>query len=53
MDLPGYLQKIEHLIKNNFTLKKVWGAYKNAKFGLISYEKTFLATQKSNLGQNT
>ena len=34
MDLPDYLENIEHLIKNSFTLKKVWVywyAYKKRK----------------------
>ena len=28
MDLPGYLENIEHLIKNRFTLKSNEFAYK-------------------------
>ena len=28
MDLPGYLENIEHLIKNSFTLKSNEFAYK-------------------------
>ena len=54
MDLPGYLENIEHSIKNNFTLKskKIDDVLiKNIKFGPISNQKIFLATQKSNLSQ--
>ena len=50
MDLPGYLGNIEHSIKNNFTLKSNEiddVLMKNIKFGLISNQTTFLATQKS------
>ena len=56
MDLPGHLKNIEHLIKNNFTLKgnEIDDVlkYKNITFGPISNQTTFLATQKSNLSQN-
>ena len=38
MDLPSYLENIEHSIKN-------------IKFGPISNQTTFLATQKSNISQ--
>ena len=55
MDLPGYLENIEHSIKNSFTLKSNEiddVLIKNIKFGPISNQTTFLATQKSNLSQN-
>ena len=55
MDLPGYLENIEHSIKNNFTLKSNEiddVLIKNIKFGPISNPTTFLATQKSNLSKN-
>ena len=55
MDLPGYLENIEHLIKNNFTLKNNEiddVLIKNVKSGPISCETTFIATQKLNLCQN-
>ena len=54
MDLPGYLENIEHSIKNNFTLKSNEiddVLIKNIKFGPISKQTTFLATQKSNLSK--
>ena len=54
MDLPGYLEIIEHSIKNNFTLKsnKIDDVLiKNIKFGPISNQTTFLAAQISNLSQ--
>ena len=54
MDLPGYLENIEHSIKNNFTLKSNEiddVLIKNIKFGPISNQTTFLTTQKSNLSQ--
>ena len=54
MDLPGYLENIEHSMKNNkFTLKsnEIDVLIKNIKFGPISNQTTFLATQKSNLSQ--
>ena len=54
MDLPGYLENIEHSIKNNFTLKSNEiddVLIKNIKFGPISKQTTFLATQKSNICQ--
>ena len=54
MDLPGYLENIEHWIKNNFALKSNEiddVLIKNIKFGTISNQTTFLATQKSNLSQ--
>ena len=54
MDLPGYLENIEHSIKNSFTLKSNEiddVLIKIIKFGLISNQTTFLATQKSNLSQ--
>ena len=54
MDLPGYMENIEHSIKNNFTLKSNEiddVLIKNIKFGPISNQTTFLATQKSNLSQ--
>ena len=56
MDLLGYLENIEHLIKNSLHWKKYDFTdvlIKNVKFGLISHETIFLATQKSNLRQNT
>ena len=46
MDLPGYLENIEHLIKNSFTLKSNEFAYKNVKYDLISYETTFYKPKK-------
>ena len=55
MDLPGYLEYIEHLIKNNFKLKinEIDDVLiKNVKSGPISCETTFIATQKLNLSQN-
>ena len=54
MDLPGYLENIEHLIKNNFTLKSNEiddVLIKNIKLGPISNQTIFSATQKSNLSQ--
>ena len=54
MDLPGYLENIEHSIKNDFTLKSNEiddVLIKNIKFGPISNQTTFLAAQKSNLSQ--
>ena len=54
MDLPGYLENIEHSIKNNFTLKSNEiddVLIKNIRFGPISNQTTFLATQKSNLSK--
>ena len=54
MDLPGYLENIEHSIKNNCTLKsnEIGDVLiKNIKFGPISNQTTFLATQKSNISQ--
>ena len=54
MDLPGYLENIEHSIKNNFTWKSNEiddVLIKNIKFGPISNQTTFLATQKSNISQ--
>ena len=53
MDLPGYLENIEHSIKNSFTskIKEIDDVLiKNRKFGPIS-NQTFLAIQKSNLSQ--
>ena len=55
MDLPGYQENIEHLIKNSFTLKSNEidvVITKNVKFGPISCETTVLATQKLNFSQN-
>ena len=55
MDLPGYLENIKHLIKNNFTLKSNEiddMLIKNATSGPISCETTFIATQKLNLSKN-
>ena len=55
MDLPGYLENIEHLIKNSFTLKSNEidvVLIKYVKFGPISCETIFLATQKLNFSQN-
>ena len=55
MDLPGYLENIEHLIKNNFTLKSNEiddVLIKNETSGPISCETTFIATQKLSLSQN-
>ena len=40
MDLLGYLENMEHLIKNNFTLKSNEIEDKNVKFGQISYKTT-------------
>ena len=54
MDLSGYLENIEHSVKNNFTLKSNEiddVLIKNIKFCPISNQTTFLATQKSNLSQ--
>ena len=55
MDLPGHLENIEHSIyKNNCTLKSNEidnVLIKNIKFGPISNQTTFLATQKSNISQ--
>ena len=54
MDLPGYLESIEHSIKNNFTLKinEIDDVLiKNIKFGPISNQTIFLKTQKSNFSQ--
>ena len=54
MDLPGYLENIEHSIKNNFTLKSNEiddVLIKNIEFGPISNQTIFLVTQKSNLSQ--
>ena len=54
MDLPGYLENIEHSIKNNCSLKSNEiddVLIKNIKFGPISNQTTFLATQKSNISQ--
>ena len=54
MDLPGYLENIEHPIKNNFKLKSNETddvLIKNKKIGPISNQTIFLATQKSNLSQ--
>ena len=44
MDLPGYLENIEHSIKNNCTLKsnEIGDVLiKNIKFGAISSQTTF------------
>ena len=46
MDLPGYLENIDHSIKNNFTLKSNEiddVLIKNIKFGPISKQTIFLA----------
>ena len=54
MDLPGYLENIEHSIKNNFTLKSNENddvLINNIKFGPISNQTIFLKTQKSNFSQ--
>ena len=55
MDLLGYLENIEHSIKNNFTLKSNEiddVLIKNIKFGPISNQTIFLKTQKSNFSQS-
>ena len=49
MDLPGYLETIEHSIKNNFTLKSNEiddVLIKNTKFGPISGSNNILSNQK-------
>ena len=56
MDLPGYLENIEHFkIKNSLTLKSDEiddALIKKRKICPTSCETTFLATQKLNLTQN-
>ena len=55
MDLPGYLENIEHSIRSSFTLKsnEIYDVLiKNVGFCPISYETTFLASKISNFSQN-